>query len=266
MNAESEETLRARLNIDPLRHITPLKMLGMYGARAECESFGNAHVLWMPGNTAQYDADNYPSAAWVVYPALAPDASAGDIDAAANRTLALANHQTICVKVSDERFIHALRARASVKRARALCTFLLDDATQTHSEPHVSSSAQMTSPVSALSRVHGVYSEGELAAFFSSGESRGHWIEVDGEPVAVALTFPTTQAIHEIGGLHVLPHARRRGHAAALLRHAAHDLRSRGKTVRYVVDENNEPSIALANGCGLKEAFRLQHFLLNVTP
>ena len=96
---------------------------------------------------------------------------------------------------------------------------------------------------------------------FADGSARCLLRLVGDTPVTIALSFPNTQTLHEIGSLYVSPPARRTGHADALVRAALVDNASRSMRVRYVVDATNVPSITLAKRCGLREVMRLEHWL-----
>ena len=102
---------------------------------------------------------------------------------------------------------------------------------------------------------------------FADGSARcllrfdGDGDEADRHPVAIALSFPNTPTLHEIGSLYVAPHARRAGHASALVHAALADIALRDLAARYVVDATNAPSIELAKRCGLREVMRVEHWL-----
>ena len=67
--------------------------------------------------------------------------------------------------------------------------------------------------------------------------------------------------IHEIGGLHTLPQARRQGLARRLVETALATLAAAGEMPRYQVDEANHASIALAQAIGLVPAVTAEHWL-----
>jgi ribosomal protein S18 acetylase RimI-like enzyme len=263
---------RARLASEPLRHITPLKLLGLYQQHTHCQWFGNALLATMPARESHYDCTTYPHATRIAYPALLANASADDIAACAQRISALARDERLICKTQEDTLIDALATHVQMKEVRALCNFLLPQIAPAaslsrpewrQSAPHgrrALHATEIAPQVRPLLAAHGVYTDAELRTLFANGDARCHWIEAQGEVRAVALTFATTPTIHEIGSLYVAPQARRQGHARALVLAALAELQARGLTPRYVVDGANVPSIALAQACGLREAFRLRHF------
>ena len=196
--------------------------------------------------------------------------SAALIDVCARAILQQAGTDSFVVKTCDLPLISALHTlRPTLTYQRALCTFT-PDAT-VHVEPDRLANAivlvQVTDHVPSSARVllaaHDVYSDGEQAVMFSDGSARcllSFSVDAD-EPAAVALTFPNTRTLHEIGSLYVAPHVRRARHASALVRAALTDVAARNLAVRYLVDATNVPSITLAQRCGLREVMRLEHWL-----
>lgn len=279
------------LHRDELRHITPLKMRSLYGEQMRglevTVADETAYVMVMPRAVSQYDSVKYPTAMHVVCPALSEDASLALIDAVVDAMLDATRGESFVVKTIDVALIAALRdALGSVREMRyerALCTFV-----PSFGEVNASRFAVTRRAVRALRLVdgvevfphvsdvaiplldaHDVYSASELAAMFAGGDGRC-WVRraevantCDGDAVAVLLTFPNTPTLHEIGSLYVRPDARRAGYAQVLVRAALDDLLGRSLSVRYVVDAQNAASIALAERCGLREAMRLEHWLVN---
>lgn len=82
-----------------------------------------------------------------------------------------------------------------------------------------------------------------------------------GETLSVCFAFENSPGIWEVGGLATHPAARRRGLAARIVRTAFAELDARGYRGRYVVEESNGPSLALARALGLTEFLRLTHYL-----
>lgn len=278
--ATDNEHLVERLRRDPLRHITPLKMYALYGAAMRVlpvdgspgANHSEALVLVSPRSVSQYDEANYGDVEWVVMPALPAHPTRDLVATCAEQILAATGRSSFVVKTVEVALVDALRERLGSKRApqyrRALCTFGWPGGRFCGSpDASVVTTSTLQDEALPLLRAHGVYSMGELQTLFADGSARCHLkfaVSADGskDAVSVLLTFPNAPAIHEIGSLHVRPDARRAGHARALLVSALTDLQVRELTVRYVVDATNAPSIALAEAVGLREQFRLAHWVV----
>lgn len=268
-------TLKTFLHQNELRHITPLKVLGLFGEQLRAVPLRVAdevaYLLWSQRDVSQYDNAKYPSADVVFYPALDVAPSAAMLEVCARAILNEACGRTFVVKTIEPPLIAALRTLAPIARftyERALCTFTVTpDASATASRAMASErNIDVTSVISDAARplldAHNVYSAGELETMFADGSGRC-FVSFDGDvAVGVALSFPNSSSLYEIGSLYVAPAARRAGHASALVRAALADVAARGLAVRYVVDATNAPSIALAERCGLREVMRLEHWLV----
>ena len=266
--------LESFLQTDELRHITPLKMLGLLGAQVRSQQLliadETAYLLWSPRTASQYDSAKYPAAEVVFYPALGAAPSAAMLDICARVMMDEARGRVFVVKTIEPRLLDALRATvpmAGVSYERALCTFTVASDSALYSPAtaathEIRTTASIADEARPLLEAHNVYSDGELQTMFASGCARCFVsCQVD-RAVAVALSFANSPSLYEIGSLYVAPDARRGGHATALVHAALADLNSRGLAVRYVVDATNTPSIALAERCGLREAMRLEHWLV----
>lgn len=277
--ATDNESLIAQLWLDPLRHITPLKMVALYGAAMRVLPIGPAQgtanagglLLVSPRAISQYDQMNYGDVDWVVIPALPAIAGDETIEACVTTILDATGGKPFVLKTIDTSVVSALERRLQqpLSYRRALCTFGLPDArfeAGVLSDQSLLTTAHVPDAALPLLRAHGIYSDTELSALFADGSARCH-IRFDAghlasaNAVAVLLTFANTPGIHEIGSLHVRADARRAGHARALLHWALADLQARRLAVRYVVDAANAPSIALAKAVGLKEQLRLEHWV-----
>lgn len=188
-----------------LRHITPLKMYGLYGALMRVVPVPSLQstdavasvILVSPGAASQYDQTHYADVDWVVYPALPEDADAALVERCVDAVLTAVGDASFVVKTIDEPVVAALRGRLPERRApqyrRALCTFgVADDAAFTarsarheridHDdiEPRELSAATIRVsdhlPAEALPllRAHAVYSETELITLFAEGAARCH--------------------------------------------------------------------------------------------
>lgn len=197
--------LITQLRHDPLRHITPLKMLALYGAAMRVIPLNTAPksgesaalVMITPRAVSQYDQTHYADVDWVVYPALPEDADAALVERCVDAVLMAVGDASFVVKTIDEPVVAALRGRLPERRApqyrRALCTFgVADDAAFTarsarhegidpnDMEPRELSAATIRVsdhlPAEALPllRAHAVYSETELITLFAEGAARCH--------------------------------------------------------------------------------------------
>ncbi len=266
------ERLTKFVNEDELRHITPLKMLGLYREHMRVVQIAldgeHAFLMLSPRAASQWDTSKYPSASLIIYPVLSALPSAALIDACARAILENTGTESFVVKSCDLALVAALRALCpALTYQRALLTFTraanVDDGLVELSRklPVIRLTDYIPPEAAALLAAHDVYSVSELKTMFTDGSARC-LLSFDGDaPVAIALTFPNTPTLHEIGSLYVAERARRAGHAHALVRAALADVASRGLAVRYVVDATNAPSIELAQRCGLREVMRLEHWL-----
>ena len=262
------------LHEDELRHVSPLKMFGLYREQMRVVAFDvgaeQGFLLLLPRAASHYDTAKYPSASRVIFPVLSRSPSVAMIDACVVAIVKSAGAETFVIKSCELALVSALRAaRPALSYQRALLTFTRFS----EESAWLASHADVMPPIKlkvtplvlaeaqALLAAHDVYSASELKTMFTDGSARC-LLSVDGEePVAVALAFPNTPTLHEIGSLYVAPHARRAGHAGALVRAAMADIAGRNLAVRYVVDATNAPSIDLAKRCGLREVMRLEHWL-----
>jgi ribosomal protein S18 acetylase RimI-like enzyme len=273
----SRDALFAFFNADELRHITPLKMLTLFGDASTAypiEVHGECgYVLTIPRAASQWATLKYPNATHCVHTALPASASEVLIDATTACVLRETHDEPFVMITIEERLIERLQTSADTRMpmryALALLTLTPDDATFENADyishaldAHARNVCNDCVPADAwpLLRAHDVYSDRELRTMFADGSARCWLRYVNGEAVAALLTFANSKTLHEIGSLYVVPSARRAGHAAALVRAALDEIRGRGLQVRYVVDATNAGSIALAQRCGLSEALRLEHW------
>ena len=264
------------LNEDELRHITPLKMLGLYREHMRLVPVDvgaeQAYLMLSPRAASQWDTAKYPSASLAIFPVLSASPSAAMIQACVAAIVENAGDETFVVKSCEIGLIEALRsALPALNYQRALLTFTPggEDGAGFIKPACVKAVVQVTCQIPpnarALLAAHDVYSASELETMFAEGSARC-LLTFDGDnaghhPSAIALSFPNTPTLHEIGSLYVAPHARRTGQASALVRAALADIASRSLAVRYVVDATNAPSVELATHCGLRKAMRLEHWL-----
>jgi ribosomal protein S18 acetylase RimI-like enzyme len=275
LSARSRDELQAFLEEDELRHITPLKMLLLYGDALNVHPIHTndelAYVLTMPRAASHWASEHYPSVSYVVHVALRSHASDALIAAVAARILVNTGGEAFVVVTVESRLVAALQAsvdpRTPLTYRLAFLTFVpnagmtaeIRDTTtgSTRNACH----SQIPHEARELLATHNIASEQELATIFADGHARCWLRYVGDEVVAVLITFANSKSLHELGSLHVRPNARRKGHAQALVQAALSDLCERGLGVRYAANATNEASIALAQKSGLRLALRSEHWV-----
>jgi ribosomal protein S18 acetylase RimI-like enzyme len=275
ISATEFDELRAFLESDELRHITPLKMLGLFGDALTVHRVDAMHdfgyILTMPRSMSQWASAKYPDAERLVYPALPSNASNTLLESVAQSVLRLTQGKTFLVNTIDTSLIERLQRvndeRLPLSLRVTLLTFIPpnDDTVHTRNADYPDEStryfAHIPPEAQSLLATQNSYSERELATMFADGAARCWLRFVDETPVAVLLTFANSRTLHEIGSLHVRADARRAGHAQTLVHAALRDLHNREIKARYVVEASNAASIALAERCGLGLALRAEHWI-----
>ncbi len=269
--------LLAFLESDPLRHITPLKILLMFGERVRVtrveHDAESAFILMMRREESHWDSAHYPEATHVVYSAIGAAPSDAMIRKLASRIVLETGSEAFVLKTIEPRLIDALKstsdARMPMSYRLALLTFVpnADPSNRASDAQNVSKLTQNVSYTSVppeareLLSAHNGFSADELNTVFADGTARCWLRFVNDSPVALLLSFANSKSLHEIGSLHVSPHARRAGHARALVDAALADLRARELAARYLVDATNDASVALARGAGLNLTYRAEHWV-----
>jgi GNAT superfamily N-acetyltransferase len=265
------------LEADELRHITPIKVLTMFGDAMNVHPVVSdderGYILVVRSALSQWDSAKYPHATFSVYVALPAQASDRLIETTAARVLLETRGEPFVVKTIEPRLGQRLQtindARLPLHYRLALLTFTPDEQTMSPSsavESQTMNSAcasrfdHIPEGARSLLNAHNVYGNDELDAMFADSTARCWLRFVGNEAVAVVLTFANSKTLHEIGSLYVHASARRAGHAQALVHAALHDIAARGLKVRYVVDATNSASISLAQQCGLHEVLRAEHW------
>jgi ribosomal protein S18 acetylase RimI-like enzyme len=265
------------LEADELRHITPIKMLTMFGDAMNVHPVisdnERGYILVVRSALSQWDSAKYPHATFSVYVALPAQASDRLIETMATRMLLETRGEPFVVKTIEPRLVQRLQAmndaRLPLHYRLALLTFTPNErAVPQHAAYEVETTnaarnsrfERIPDVARPLLNAHNVYSNDELDAMFADGTARCWLRFVGNDAAAVLLTFANSKSLHEIGSLYVHPSARRAGHAQALVHAALDDIAARGLKVRYVVDATNTASISLAQQCGLREALRAEHW------
>lgn len=104
------------------------------------------------------------------------------------------------------------------------------------------------------------YSRAEIGHYFEDGAFSVSIFEGD-VPLSTCLVFPNEEQIWEIGAVRTAEGGRRSGLAQRVVRTALFHILRKGYIPRYQVQDNNIPSIRLAESLGLTLAVKLEHWL-----
>jgi GNAT superfamily N-acetyltransferase len=253
----------AFLRRDPFRHIMLLKYWQAFAADTDVRYLRDGTragvSLRIPTAASPYDRAVYPQTEQVVFlVAETPALAAALVDG-------LPRGRPTIFKLIAPGDAAAVRAAFSVNRVTAFVslTWPRDSAGGVALRPaaEVEIAAEPAADALPLYAAQG-YEADEVADYAANRAGRFYTQrEPAGGLLAACLSFRNFEHIHEIGGLHTLPPARRRGLARRLVETALATLAAAGEMPRYQVDEANHASIALAQAIGLVPAVTAEHWL-----
>lgn len=248
---------RAFLERDPLRHIMLLKYWQAYAASAELhtiEAGGRIGVrLLIPAIDSPYDRKTYPQADYVAFVRAEEQVLAEALIGGLRRDRA------IIFKLVDALDIAALQKLMPVVRQTAFVTYGWQRPVgwQRHDDVAI----ERRPPAAALPFYAAQGYDADEVTLYAQ-RFCGRFYSCGADPMLGAcFSFENYRNIHEIGGLHTLPAARRRGVARRLVETALATLADAGLQPRYQAHENNAASIALAEGLGLVRRVTAEHWL-----
>lgn len=248
------------LNRDRLRTISLLKYLHAFpddmrllhvGGRQ-----GEAVMLLLPTAVSDYDSHTYPTACHVCF----------IVSDHPDLTLRLMAHLPtqggFVFKLSTPADETVLAQRFRLRRTTAFHSF---------------QAAEAPSWTQAISLVRTHPSEAGWALFEERGYTR-QWLMPlldvgqafvveapdEGSCQSVCFAFENSPGLWEIGGLATHPLARRQGLARQIVQAAFYEVERRGFVARYVVEETNTASLALARSIGLRAFQCLTHFVSDI--
>jgi ribosomal protein S18 acetylase RimI-like enzyme len=109
------------------------------------------------------------------------------------------------------------------------------------------------------------YSRDELERYFADG-AQSFTIYEQGQAVCSCLAYRNFDMIWEIGALHTLAQARRKGYARMVVSVALETLLADGRIPRYVAENTNTASIRLAQSLGMQPFLNFEHYLTENQP
>jgi GNAT superfamily N-acetyltransferase len=247
----------AFLEHDPLKNIVLLKTLFYYPRAVRCHFHEGPEaagvLLLLPGGASPFDRRNYPGTDYVVFiaathPGLLPE---------------LLRHvptrRSLLFKLMGPCQQAAAAALFSLERVNAFVSY-----TAPQDRPFVPADGVTVSgiPDSACLNIYAAmgHSREELKDRFESGQALSFTVYKGDQPLASCFTFPNYGTIHEIAGVYTVPRYRRSGLARRVVETALHRLGHNGFLARYQVQEDNRPSIRLAESIGLRYVVTYEHW------
>ncbi|KKC48880.1 hypothetical protein VE23_20250 [Paenibacillus sp. D9] len=256
MDRPTSASITARLQSDPLLHITLLKMLESFGGgmtahmAEEGEQWGA--LLLLPAELNAYDRLTYPEASHAGF-------LAGNSDSLLLGLLdRLPESGRFVFKLQLPRFKAILASRFRLEKARGFYTYTAGD---TAFQAPLDGRIVETSGVDdGLASFWTPPEAEELLGYINKGARLFALYEGD-EPASVCAAFPNFGPIWEIGFLRTRERFQGRGLAKQVVSAAMASIGKDGRIARYHVLETNEASIKVAESVGLSRAVHLEHFL-----
>lgn len=250
----------AYLQSDRLRHLVHLKFLHLYPDAVhgiyEVINGETAILLNYPTRIATKDAESYPQAERVFLPVASGEAAAHYLIDVLRNTAPAHYACKFCDPLTRDGFIPTF----SFQYARTVISYTIS-AREFQHQPDAS-----VRIVSTLDDAHvdlhgrNGYTRAELEHYYADGAQSFSLYE-GSTPVCSCLVFRNFGDVWEVGGLHTLEGARRKGYARQVVIKALDTLLKTGRVPRYQVESSNKPSIQLAEALGLTCCLRFEHYL-----
>ncbi|HXQ80863.1 MAG TPA: GNAT family N-acetyltransferase, partial [Opitutaceae bacterium] len=202
---------------------------------------------------SEFDRRTYADAEYVVMV---------DGTSSASKRLLLEGLPAVClvIKTYDDPVRDFVLRRLRAKRVRSFVSLTLPRAARLEATPAGVVESEILVPGISGMLAHNGYLPSELATYFAAG-ARWFAVQDGGTYISAGLVFPNFDAVWEIGGLFTEPAWRRQGHARRIVTAALNHLAARNLVPRYQVRSDNTGSVRLAEGAGLREFLRMDHFL-----
>ncbi len=246
------------LSRQPLRTISLSKYL--HACPQDTQAFyvrgqsGEAVLVLLRVTASAYDRETYPEARFVCF-------IASDGPELTTRLLAhIPRDVSLVFKLGEEADRAVVAEEFYLQRTTSFLSFTGHDLVRT-SEPDQLApvTGDLLPDVWSLFEARG-YARDWLMPLLKTGCAFVVEARHEGGAVSVCFAFQNSGDLWEVGGLSTRPDARRRGHAARVVRAAFAELERRGLQGRYVVEETNLASLQLARSIGLQHKLTLTHF------
>jgi len=249
------------LSIDPFRHLMHLKYLRLYADSMQYHYFEEEGAIGVllryPTRAVSWDTSYYPHTNDVLLPVASNDSA----------TRLVAHYARECVPAISPLVIKFCEAETKaafgdlfvLEPTKVFVSYSTDHLISATSDANVMVSQILDEQCAALYIKNG-YSQSELAKHFEDGAISFTLYEQH-EPVCTCFVFRNFGAVWEIGGVHTVEQARRKGYARQVVQKAVNTLVEAGRIPRYQTDATNTPSVQLAEAIGLSHSLRLEHYL-----
>lgn len=251
------DRIMEKLRMNPLKNVTLLKMLTAHHQVMDSyliEQENNWGILLLlPANAFSYDLRAYPHANTIVLlDYSSPDLLPALIDQ-------LPKDARLVFKLQDEYSVLALSEYYPLNKTRCFYSYSTAAAHSFAEDRDTVLSEQPDERLYPLWAANG-YSSDEIGQYFAEGAFSVSLFE--GEfPLSTCFVFRNEEQIWEIGGVHTVEQARNKGLAKRVVRTALFHTLHRGFIPRYQVQDNNIPSIRLAESLGLPLVVKLTHWI-----
>jgi GNAT superfamily N-acetyltransferase len=259
---DSRERAKAFLESDRLGHLAHLKYLYLYGNRIDCfySEYADSTGLLLshPVTLMGWDAAVYPDADAVLLPVASDEAAA---EALLNHTLSQFKPSAKLVLKFCDSWTRQLFAQAFVLHSTKTMISFTTDRFQAPVSllDNVIVSDHFDEAQAALHFRNG-YSQDELEQYFADG-ALSFTIYEGKQAVCSCLVYLNFDTVWEIGALHTLENARRKGYARQAVSAALVRVLADGYIPRYVAENHNMASIRLAESLGMRPCLHLEHCL-----
>jgi ribosomal protein S18 acetylase RimI-like enzyme len=260
---------RARIFLESnrLRHLAHLKFLNYYGTALDCfysETEAETGILLShPVSLIAWDHTLYPEVNWVLLPVASGEKAAQRL---LDHVESLSHIRgKLLVKFCDPLTKQFFSDSFDLHHARTLISFTTSQFQAPASVwDNVKVARQADDAQVALYLENG-YTRAELERYFADG-AQSFTIYEQGQAVCSCLAYRNFDTVWEIGALHTLAQARRKGYARMVVSAALETLLADGQIARYVAENTNTASIRLAQSLGMQPCLHFEHYLTDTQP
>lgn len=247
-----------------MRHLVHLKYLHVYRGKlaiytANQRDGGDGAIdgLMLAHRTEVvfWDREAYPDSEVVLLPTAHTEDAAEVLVTTARQHYG--EHQNIVLKFCDDITMAAFARAFNLRYAKSTLSFTCESFQPDSPLEDVIVSERVDETLAALYARNG-YTRVTVDQYFADG-ALTFTVYVDDNPVCSCMAYRNFGEVWEIGGLHTVESARRKGYARRVVQKALVTLLNQGKIPRFQAEESNTASIRLAESLGLVQCLRFAH-------